>query len=150
MKYTLNQADQDEITENLERLNELLKKYNPNISSKVSGIMYFVFCGIAFVAISTLINALIGTISVCVFAAPYLFGNKSKDSSDDINKEVALEALLIMQKCINIIKYPPFPESTLRFVGYTERYDEAIYENFIGYFPEYKNTKLQQLIKLCK
>lgn len=90
MKYTLNQADQDEITENLERLNELLKKYNPNTSSKVSGIMYFVFCGIAFVAISTLINALIGTISLCVFAAPYLFGNKSRDRSDVINKEASL------------------------------------------------------------
>ncbi len=146
----LNQADRDEITENLDRLNELLAKYNPNISSKMSGIVYFIFCGIAFIAISLVFNELVGTIALCIFAAPYLFGSKANDSSYDENKALAIEALLIMQRCIKIFNYPPSPESTLRYVGYTEKYDESIYENFIKYFPTYKNSNLKQIIKLCK
>ena len=148
MKYELNQADQDEISENLERLNGILFEYNPQTSKKIFAVIHFILFGIAYVAISLVFNDIIGTIALCVFVLPYLFGSKSKDPFLDANKELALEALLIMQTCVNILRFPA--DSTLRHVGYTEKYDDAIYRAFIEYFPQYKNTKLNRLVKLCK
>ena len=146
MEY-LDQVDRDRINNNLKRLDELLSQYNPNTREKASALAFFVFVGIASVAIALVFNETLAGIAVCALLGPFIFGSKANDSSYTENIELANEAYLIVQRCVNIFKYP---ESTLRHGGYTRIYSEEIYEQFIKHFPIYKNSKLKQVIKLCK
>lgn len=139
------QEDRDEINEYLEELNEILSKYQPSTKKMIQAVVCFIFLGIAYVAISVMFNELIGTIALCVLSWPFIFGNKIKDELFEVRKEQAIEALIIMQHCMNIFKYPR--EGTLRYVGYSVKYDYTIYKEFVEHFPKYKNTKLKRLIK---
>ena len=143
----LNQVDRDILNDNLKRLDELLSNHNPRSTEKVASFAFLIFVGVASVAIAVVFSEILAFVAVCVFFLPFLFWEKAKDSSSGEDKELASEAFLIVQRCVNIFKYP---ESTLRYIGYTRIYNEQIYSEFIKHFPRYKTSNLKKIIKHCE